>query len=264
MSQFTQDHGFYNPNSSNGWTASSDQATYDIDPGNTSEFGVDQPFTTFEYNQQEVPATSTKPSSFGDVPINEMPYTGTLLTPDSPSYNLNSAELDDEPPLLEELGINFHHIVQKTRAALNPFYNTDASIMQDTDLAGPLVFCLAFGGLLMLSGKVHFNYIYGIGVLGCFGMYLLLNLMSMPGVSIGVVISVLGYCLLPMVTLAGAGILFPLGGIVGMCITGLAVCWCSLASSKLFVTALSMDNQQPLVAYPCAMVYGVFALLAMF
>ena len=31
----------------------------------------------------------------------------------------------------------------------------------DSDLAGPLCFCLAFGSFLMLSGKLHFNYIYG-------------------------------------------------------------------------------------------------------
>lgn len=35
-------------------------------------------------------------------------------------------------------------------AVLNPLKQADHSIMQDTDLAGPLVFCLAFGGSLML------------------------------------------------------------------------------------------------------------------
>ena len=38
----------------------------------------------------------------------------------------------------------------QTLAVLNPFRTTDASILQDTDLAGPLVFCLAFGGFLLL------------------------------------------------------------------------------------------------------------------
>jgi hypothetical protein len=46
--------------------------------------------------------------------------------------------------------------------------------------------------------------------------------------------------------------------------TALAILWCSLSASKLFVTALSMDHQQPLVAYPCALLYGVFALLTIF
>ena len=38
----------------------------------------------------------------------------------------------------------------QTLAVLNPLKQTDHTIMQDTDLAGPLVFCLAFGGSLML------------------------------------------------------------------------------------------------------------------
>ena len=28
------------------------------------------------------------------------------------------------------------------------------------------------------SGKIHFGYIYGLGITGCLGTYLLLNLMS--------------------------------------------------------------------------------------
>ncbi len=53
-------------------------------------------------------------------------------------------------------------------------------------------------------------------------------------------------------------------GILGVILTAVAVFWCSLSASKLFVTALAMDAQQLLVAYPCALVYGVFALLTVF
>ena len=38
----------------------------------------------------------------------------------------------------------------QTMTVLNPLKQADHIIMQDTDLAGPLVFCLAFGGSLML------------------------------------------------------------------------------------------------------------------
>ncbi|XP_073989162.1 yip1 domain-containing 1 [Rhodnius prolixus] len=147
---------------------------------------------------------------------------------------------------------------------LNPFRRTEMSILQDTDLAGPLVFCLAFGALLLLSGKVHFGYIYGLGVLGCVGIYMLLSLMTETGVSFGVVVTVLGYCLLPIVILAGVNVVFSLQGIAGNALSGMAIFWCSLSSSKLFVTALTMDHQQPLIAFPCALLYGVFALITIF
>jgi hypothetical protein len=64
--------------------------------------------------------------------------------------------------------------------------------------------------LHLQAGKVHFGYIYGIGVVGCLAMYALLNLMSMTGVSTGCTISVLGYCLLPMVLLSFLAVIFSL------------------------------------------------------
>lgn len=173
-------------------------------------------------------------------------------------------QFENEPPLLEELGINTEHIMQKTLAVLNPFRSTRSDVAGDADLAGPLVFCLAFGSLLLLTGKVHFNYIYGIGVLGCLAMYGLLSLMAMTPVPLTVVVSVLGYCILPIVTLSGCSILFSLQGILGNLLAALAVIWCALSASNLFVTAFGMEHQQLLVAYPCAMLYAVFALITVF
>jgi hypothetical protein len=180
------------------------------------------------------------------------------------SENNGSTSFEDEPPLLEELGINFDHIWEKTKSVLNPFKETDSHIMDDTDLAGPLVFCLAFGALLLLQGKVHFGYIYGFGVLGCASMYAVLNLMSMTGVSAGCVISILGYCLLPVVALSGITSIIKLHGLVAILLSALGIGWCSLSASKFFVTVLAMDSQQLLVAYPCALLYGVFTLLTVF
>ncbi|XP_031341002.1 protein YIPF5 [Photinus pyralis] len=155
-------------------------------------------------------------------------------------------------------------ILFQTLTVLNPFRTPDFQAVQDTDLAGPLVFCLAFGGFLLLSGKVHFSYIYGFGALGCLFVWTLLNLMSTQGVNVGTVITVLGYCLLPMVILSGVNVVFNLQGYVGTILTGVAIFWCSLSASKLFVIALQMQHQQPLVLYPCGLLYGVFALITIF
>lgn len=51
---------------------------------------------------------------------------------------------------------------------------------------------------------------------------------------------------------------------VGYVIAGSAVLWCGFSSSKLFTITLSMEGQKLLVAYPCILLYGVFALLAIF
>jgi hypothetical protein len=71
----------------------------------------------------------------------------SYLTPaplDAP-YGSNDEEnfVDDEfvnePPLLEELGINPEYIFQKTLTVLNPFRATRNDVAADSDLAGPLV-----------------------------------------------------------------------------------------------------------------------------
>ena len=49
-----------------------------------------------------------------------------------------------------------------------------------------------------------------------------------------------------------------------MVLSALCIIWCSMSASKLFVTAYSMDHQQMLIAYPCALFYGVFALITIF
>ena len=52
-------------------------------------------------------------------------------------------------PCLLELGINFSHIRSKSLAVLNPFERIDARIMDDADLAGPLIFFLCFATFLL-------------------------------------------------------------------------------------------------------------------
>ena len=119
------------------------------------------------------------------------------------------------------------------------------------------MFAVAFGSFIMFSGKLYFNYIYGIGLLGCVAMYFLLNLMSVSGVSLTCVVSVLGYCLLPIVALSGVSILFSLSGFLGNILTGAAVTWCAVSSSKVrytqnFIHAQSLDGgyEHFISAYP--------------
>ncbi|KAJ0167193.1 putative Yip1 domain-containing protein [Colletotrichum tabaci] len=85
---------------------------------------------------------------------------------------------DGEPPLLEELGVNFGHIRAKTLAVLNPFRRIDQHLMDDSDLAGPLLSFLLYGTFLLFAGKVHFGYIYGLALLGSTSLHIILSLMT--------------------------------------------------------------------------------------
>ncbi|KAI0798718.1 hypothetical protein BC629DRAFT_1502195, partial [Irpex lacteus] len=132
--------------------------------------------------------------------------------------------LEGEPPLLEELGINFAHIRAKsmtcsTRAKSRRAYHGRCRLGRSSTLHH------MFWYFLLFSGKPQFGYIYGVGLLGSGSIYTLLNLMSEQGIDAYRVVSVLGYCLLPMV---GVGAI----------------------SVMITLDVLRMSEQRLLVAYP--------------
>ncbi|KAG9275218.1 protein YIPF5-like isoform X1 [Astyanax mexicanus] len=240
---------------------------------------LDQDFYQSEYyydNQGQEgygydPAAYTNPDYHVDDaapcygPTMDPPYSGKVFQPSAPPGAPETTDsFEEEPPLLEELGINFDHIWQKTLTVLNPLKPADGSIMNETDLTGPVLFCIALGITLLMAGKAHFGYVYGISALGCVGMYMLLNLMSAYTISYGSVASVLGYCLLPMVALSAFAVVYSLQGLLGTLLALIVIGWCSLSASKIFSSTLDMGGQQLLVAYPCALLYGVFTLLTVF
>ncbi len=145
-------------------------------------------------------------------------------------------------------------------------------ILNDMDLTGPLLFCLALGFVLLLRGKLHFGYIYGVGTIGCLAIYFLLNLMCPQDryIEIQHTVSVLGYGLLPMVFLAILSTVLPLWldvrvmGTVGAVVSLLVVVWSTWSAASMFVGHLEMHNQKALVAYPVLLVYVTFAFLTVF
>lgn len=193
-------------------------------------------------------------------------YTRTFLSAQSDG---TQCDFEEEPPLLEELGISPTRIFEKSLAVLNPFRTGrtfDVTLLYETDFAGPAALCVLLGSCLLLAGgKVPFGYVYGLVMMSCLAMYVLLTLMTKEGsVTLGSVASVLGYCLLPIVILSAIGVFLPLYNSLGFVCAVLAVMWSSLAASKLFVMMLGDTQQRPLIAYPCTLLYGTFALIVVF
>ncbi|KAG8996446.1 hypothetical protein FRB94_008277 [Tulasnella sp. JGI-2019a] len=179
----------------------------------------------------------------------------------------SSVGYDGEPPLLEELGINFSHIYAKSMTVLNPLRQIDERIMDDADMAGPICFFFAFGMFLLLSGRSQFGYIYGIALMGSLSIYALLNLMSTNGIDAYRTASVLGYCLLPMVGVGALSVgrnFSTLSPYMIASLSIISVVWCTYAASSIFVTILRMSDQRLLVAYPVGLLYGTFALFSVF
>jgi protein YIPF5/7 len=235
---------------------------------------------------------------------------GAMISP------VASSDIDpDEPPLLEELGIHLDHIAMKVKAVIVPSerfhsllqrgslswlskFGPSASltpplhantglidpkvIVEDPDLAGPVLFALCLGAELLLSGKIQFGYIYGFGLFGCLAMTLVINLLcpqagltmandtsttSSGGVSVWAVTSILGYSLIPVNILAALKLL--LMNILkftslGKLLACVAVLWSTTAATRLFEAGFAMRDQRYLIAYPLALLYSAFVLITIF
>lgn len=173
-------------------------------------------------------------------------------------------EFLNEPPILEELGINLEHVVERIKGVAM-FKGVDHELMSDADLSGPLVIALAIGVCMMLTGKLNFGYIYGLGSVGCLGVWAIINGLSQrEGIDLYRTMSILGYGLLPIAALAFVNIVVSLQGPLGMVLAPLCVFWATATASRFFAVAVTMNEQRWLVAYPVGLVYACFVLITVF
>mmetsp|Transcript_15188 Transcript_15188/g.39114 ORF Transcript_15188/g.39114 Transcript_15188/m.39114 type:complete len:296 (-) Transcript_15188:100-987(-) len=173
-------------------------------------------------------------------------------------------DIENEPPLLEELGINVEHIVLRMKGVAL-FKQIDQDVLEDADLSGPIAIIMTLGTCLLLAGKIQFGYLYGLGVSGCMSIWLLINVMSQKGgIDLYRTTSILGYGLIPIVVLAFFGIFLSLQSTFGTAVSALCILWATATSSRFFATAIAMDNQRWLVAYPVGLFYTCFTLLVAF
>lgn len=202
--------------------------------------------------------------------------------------------------------------------------------MDDSDLAGPILFFVLFGFLLLFSGRLHFGYIYGLALLGCTSLHVILSLMSpddpspgngrgaggpssgvgpaagpsaVPAYGVTTSVypeaasgratpaskissmgshdphghqhlsstltfarssSVLGYCLLPLLATSAIGVVFPMDTPGGIVLTSGAIMWCTYSASAMFCAVGRMRRMRALVAYPLALFYVCFGIMAIF
>ena len=199
--------------------------------------------------------------------------TNSINTNQYNSNNMNSTYHDysNEPPLLEELGINIDHIKTKSLAVILPMKyaktHIDKSIMEDSDLAGPLVYGLLLATELLLAGKISFGVIYGFGLFSSLATTLVLNLMSpSDSISIWTSVSILGYSLLPVNLLAAINIFYRVKfmGSIGVVLASLTIAWCTISSTRLIEKGCEMRQQRWLVGYPNALLYSAFVMLTIF
>ena len=178
--------------------------------------------------------------------------------------NKNDEDDEEEPPLLEELGINPQNIKNKIIGVIT-LKRIDKKFLEDSDMAGPLLIFLLFAFSSVLQYKINFGYIYGISVFGSILLFLLLNLMSKnSGILLYNTISVLGYCLIPIVLLSFIAVFMDMKNFFGGIIAFLAIVLASLNASRFFEIGLDMYSQRWIIFYPVALFYTCFVLVTIY
>ncbi|KAL3649679.1 hypothetical protein CASFOL_006082 [Castilleja foliolosa] len=177
-----------------------------------------------------------------------------------------SAGFEDEPPLLEELGINTKQIYQKTLSIINPF-RINYQLHEDADLSGPFLFLMAFGLFQLLAGKLHFGIILGWVTMASMFLYVVFNMLAGKNGNLDMYkcLSLIGYCMLPIVMLSALSLFLPQGGMAIMAITGLFVIWSTRVCTGLVVELANCGNEhRGLITYACLLIYMLFSLLVIF
>jgi hypothetical protein len=138
------------------------------------------------------------------------------------------------------------------------------------------------------SGKLWFGYVCGLAALGALSLNFVFSMMSPPlsqdemnaaqnphsayhgstnlssTLTLGRSSSVLGYCLLPLVITSLLGVVLPLDSFIGYILVSGAIAWCTYSSSAMFCVVGRMSNMRGLVAYPLALFYVGFGIMAIF
>jgi len=171
-------------------------------------------------------------------------------------------EENDNIPLLEELGINFDHIVRKTMSVLQPNKRITDDLAEDSDLAGPLCFALMLGSCLLFKGKVYFGAVYGFSVMGSLSFNTLLSLLQHRPLTYWTTCSVLGYSLLPVILLAAVSIVISMRGVFGLLLSVGAIAWSSYSAVRMLDAKLKLLDLYFLVLYPVGLLYSCFVLIA--
>ncbi|CAD8054738.1 unnamed protein product [Paramecium sonneborni] len=176
-------------------------------------------------------------------------------------------ETVEDISLLEDLDITSPLLIKSRIMSVLFFQKCDSEYLEDPDLSGPLLIVVSLGLLPLFTGRVHFNFIYGIGVWGWLLLYFLMNFMiQQQGKQIEFykILSYLGYGLSQIVILSILSLFKELNNSFGYALAITCAIWSTASVSKTFDTILGLQHRRFLIAYPLFLFYCTFVIITIF
>uniref|UniRef100_A0A7R9VFU1 Protein YIP n=1 Tax=Chlamydomonas euryale TaxID=1486919 RepID=A0A7R9VFU1_9CHLO len=179
-----------------------------------------------------------------------------------------AGSFEEEPPLLEELGIDLSGILKKTRLVF--LHRLNNRFVDDLDMGGALVFVFVLGGLHLLMGKLHFGIILGWSVVHSAILWFVINQLAgaeateARGLDLYHVCCVIGYCMVPLVVYSAVSLLIP-RGMLSFSLAALCTLWSSETASRIVVRRTpALEGMQRLIMLPCLLCYSAFMMLCVY
>jgi len=200
-------------------------------------------------------------------------YAGSQARPPPPMSQGNGrVPIEDEEPLIQELGIDLGGVTKRLMLVLTMQAAKQPQLMAEADVAGALAVLLGISALHLFLGKLHFGVILGWTVVAALVMSWMFSLLAQPTFSgpqsqppgAFRTLCILGYCLIPMVGLAVAAVFFNAGlllaGIAAFC-----VLWSSYLVAVIFTGFVEeLKGNQTLVMFPALLFYAMIAILTLY
>ena len=178
-----------------------------------------------------------------------------------PSTTKPSPDYQDDLPLLEDLGIDLTSVKSKLMSTLF-FLKPNSTFIQKPDLTGPLLLGTILGFLLTLSKKLSFGFIYGFGFLGSLGIYFIFNLMlEREYLSLYNLMSVLGYCISPVLVIAFFNVFLGLKNFLGVVFAFFGAFMATFLVLRFLKTGYDFGNKRIMFGYPVFLFYFTFVLI---
>lgn len=181
----------------------------------------------------------------------------------------NYGSFEDEPPLLEELGIDIPAILGRIKSVVT--FRLSGRDLDNFDMGGPLIFMTILGVLHLLVGKLHFGYILGWTVVGSVLIWFVLQSIvgsdhpEAKSLDLYTCCCLLGYSLLPIIGHAVVALLLPRQSLPSLIGAGVAVLWSAQVAATMFLNrTAALMGQRLLVTYPCILMFSAYALLTLY
>ena len=167
-----------------------------------------------------------------------------------------------EPPLLEELGIDFKQISQNILTKLNPFSKKE---INESDAVGSLIFGLLLGLICLFMKKFKFGYIYGFTIIGSILEYFVLNLLATSTIPYSIILTHLGYSSYPLIVLSIVHLFVNNSKNIWVILLTIGMAtWSTYSCGKFFIKDQGFMAKKAIVYYPIALYFILFVLLVLF